>query len=369
MRKNGPRWFGFAVPLACLVAMLIGEFEGPTFMIMMYMFLQVCSLGAPDAFSRAAAGQMSTKKVMGSLLGAIILTLIPTIIFFFTICEGVPSQLIVLLPVTLLVISRCFEELFASQNDPGSAAITTILTATFLGGALCLVGNHSFGDPESAAELLATGVAAAVSGGIALGFSRRVLPVPGFAILKQVPAALGRLLLYPMLCFGLLLLNSRLGSGISGWEAEVCSGLFGLIFLELTKSTFRRSKYESAGLKTGTALTMLCATGGLLLLGCFWWDVGLPMCQALILAAGAAAMLLYAPWDWESIAATIVMLVAAAITAIGITPEWYSFPYEIFIGPIAGLALCGVMFRQWQELMRGAKANRIRKKALKASRA
>jgi len=146
----------------------------------------------------------------------------------------------------------------------------------------------------------------------------------------------------------------------------VCSGLFGLIFLELSKSTFRRGRYESAGLKTGTALTMLFATGGLLAYGMVDWTGGLPLCQSLILAAGAAAMLLYAPWDWESIAAEAVLLAAAALIAVEITPAHFSFPVEILIGPTAGVILCGIMFRQWGELARGARANRIRKRALKS---
>lgn len=368
MRKTGPRWFGFAVPLACLSAMLMGQIDGPIMMIALYMFLTACSLNAPDAFSRAAAGQMSTKKVMGSLIAALILTIIPTLVIFFTIGEADPMQLIVIVPVALLVISRCFEELFASQNDSGSAAITTVLTATFLGGALCLVGDHSFGDPESSAELLATGVAAAVSGSIALGFSRKVLPIPGFAILKHAPAALARLLLYPALCIGLLALNARFGLGGDITRAPICCGLIGLIFLELTKTTFRRGKYESTGLKTGAALTMLCATCGLIGLSPLFNTPSTALCQAIILAAGAAAMLLYAPFDWESITATLVMLAASALSVITFTPEYCSFPYEILVGPIAGLILCGVMFRQWQDLARRSKANQIRKKAMKKSR-
>lgn len=368
MRRTGPRLYGFGVPLACLVGAMFGDFDSTSLMIMLYMMSQLCSLGAPDAFSRAAAGQISTKKVMGSLIGAAILSLIPAAVLFFTVCEADWRELIVLGPVALAVITRCFEELFASQNDSASATITTALTAVLLGGALSLVGDHSYGDPESAAELAATGVVALISGGIALGFSRRELPRPNFAILKQVPAALTRLLLYPALCIGLLLLNEHAGANLPGYRAPVCAGLFGLIFLELSKSTFRRGKHESAGLKIGTALTMLCANGGLVICGLFDWTSGIPFSQPFILAAGAAALLLYAPWDWESIAAAVIMLTGAAAIVAGVTPQAYSFPYEILIGPATGIVLCGIMFRQWGELLRGARANRIRKQAMKRSR-
>lgn len=365
MRKSGPRWFGFGVPLACIAGVIFGDFDSTSLMIMLYMMSQLCSLGAPDAFSRAAAKQLSTKKVMGSLLLAVILSVIPAVILFFTFCEADPMQLFVLAPIPLLVIARCFEELFASQNDSASAAITTALTAIFLGGALSLVGDHTYGNPESAAELAAAGVVALVSGGIALGFSRRELPRPNFAILKQVPAAMVRLLLYPAMCIGLLFLNENVGADLPGYRAPVCAGLLGLIFLELSKSTFRRGKYESAGLKTGTALTMLCATGGLVVYGLFDWTSSIPFSQPFILAAGASAMLLYAPWDWESIAATIIMVAGAVAIILGVTPGAYGFPHEILIGPATGIVLCGIMFRQWGEITRGARARRIRKKAMR----
>lgn len=363
MRKTGPRWFGFGVPLACIAGVLFGNFESTCMMICMYMLMQLGSLAAPDAFSRAAARQMSTKKVMGSLLIAVMLPLIPAAILFFTVGEADPMELIVIVCPMLLVISRCFEELFASQNDAASAAITTALTAIFLGGALSLVGDHSYGDPESAAELAAAGVATLVSGSIALGFSRREWPRPNFAVVREIPAALARLLLYPVLCSGVMLLCAEFGTYQPFSRAPVCAALFGLIFLELTKSTFRRDQYESAGLKTSVALTMLCANVGLLVIGMFWWTSSLPLCQAMILDAGAAAMLLYAPWDWESVGATCIMFAGALAIVPGMTPSAYSFPSEILIGPLVGAALCCMMFRQWGELFRGARANRIRRRA------
>ena len=368
MRKTGPRWYGFGVPLACIAGLLFGDTEATYTMIFAYMLTLVCSLGAPDAFSRAAARQMNTKKVMGSLLIAVILSLIFPAILFFTVCECDPGQLIVLGPVALLVICRCFEELFASQNDSGSAAITAVLTAAFLGGALSLVGDHTYGDPESAAELAAAGVTAMVSGGIALGFSKKLLPSASFAIVKEIPAALGRLLLYPILCLSLMLLDVHFGADVPFGRAMVISGLAGLIFLELSKSTFRRSREESAGVKTGTALAMLFATGGLFTLSLFWWTGNLPFCQALMLAAGASALLLYAPFDGETIAASLTMLAAAVLIAFGITPKSYSFPSEMLIGPAAAIAVCGIMARQWTELARGARANRIRRKAMKRTK-
>lgn len=368
MRKTGPRWFGFGVPLACIAGVVFGNFESTGTLLLFYMATLVFSLNAPDAFSRAASKMMSTKKVMGSLLPAAILSMLLPAVLFFTVAKGELKELIVAAPIALLVISRCFEELFASQNDSFSATLTTILTAIFLGGALSLVGDHSYGDSESASELAAAGITALVSGSIAIGFSRREWPRINFAILKETPAALARLLLYPILCLALMLIDTHFGRNYALSRAPVVSGLVGLIFLELSKSNFRRREEESAGLKTGTALLMVCVTGGLFLLSLLWWTDCLPLCQALILAAGAAALLLYAPWDAESILSALILLAAAVLICFGITPEYYSFPCELLIAPVAGIAMCGMMFRQWRELTLGARARRIRKKAMKSAR-
>lgn len=367
MKKTALRWFGFGVPLACVAGIIFGDFESTSLMILGYMIFQLGALAAPDAFCRAAAGLVSTKKVKGSLLLAVALSLIPAAVMFFTVCRADLRQLIVLAPIALTVILRCLEEYFSSQGDTTSAAITTALTAILLGSALSLVGNHSFGDPESSAELGATGLSALISGGVALAFSRREQPGFSCAVLKQIPAALGRLLTYPALCLGLLRLNA-IGQRLPVGRAAVLGGLAGLILLELTRTTFRRDKSESAGLKVGIAVATLLFGGGFALWSLFDWSLSVLMAESLGLAAGAAALLLYAPWNWESIAAEIVLLAASAALVIGITPQSWSFPYEIFIAPAAGLALCLIMLRQWAELARLARVRRIRRRALKNSR-
>ena len=86
-----------------------------------------------------------------------------------------------------------------------------------------------------------------------------------------------------------------------------------------------------------------------------------------MLAAGCS-MLLYGPFDWESITAAVISLAGAALTAVGITPAFTSFPNEIFIGPAASIVVCLLMLRQWGQLFRQARANRIRKRAMKKSR-
>lgn len=367
MRKTELRWFGFGVPLACIAGVLFGNLESTSLMILGYMVFQLGSLAAPDAFNRAAAGLVSTKKVKGSLLLAVALSLIPAAVMFFTVCRCDLRQLIVLAPIALAVILRCIEEYFASQGDVTSAGITTALTAILLGSALSLVGSHSFGDPESSAELGATALSALISGGIALAFARREQPGFSWALVKQIPAALARLLVYPALCLGLLRLNA-VGQRLPVGRAAILAGLAGLILLELTKSTFRRDRNESAGLKVGIATIPLLFGCGAVLWSLYDWSSSVLTAESLLLVACAAALLLYAPWDWDSIAAEIVLLAAAAAIVIGVTPQSCSFPLEIFIAPAAGLIACLIMLRQWAELARLARVKRIRRRALKSSK-
>jgi len=369
MRRTNLRLHGFGVELACLTAMLLGFFEAPAMIILMFMLAQTAALAVPDAFSRCAAKQMSTKKVMGSLLVAIVLALAAPVglnIYYSAIGENDLWSMLTTGAIALTTIIRCFEELFASQNDSTSAVLTTALTAIGMSAAILLTGNDIFSGHT--AYFAAMAAVAVISGSIALGFSRREWPRPNFAILREIPAAMGRLLLYPALCMGILLLNTRYGMKMPVWRGAVCGGLVGLILLELTKSTFRRTRSESAGLKVIVALSALLGTGGLLALGCFYWATSFPLSQALILAACAAALLLYAPFDWESIAATVVLLGAAVVTVLGVTPAHMSFPREVFIGPAAGIAVCVLMVRQWAQLLRQARANRIRRKAMKRIR-
>lgn len=361
MRRTPLRLFGFAVPLACIVLILCGK-NDPSLFCQEYLLVLALSLNAPDAFSRCAAKQMSTKKVMGSLLGAIVLSLLFTVggnIYSSAAGINSPDFIFESAALALLVILRCFEELFASQNDTASATITTVLTA------LALTASVMLSDASFAAMLGGVGCITLISGSIALGFSRHEWPRMNFAIFREIPAAMGRLLLFPAFLVGIQWLHD---GSYGSLKAEFIAAMAGLILLEVFKSTFRRSREESAGIKVGVALSTLFGTAGILLLGCFSWTRSFPKCQAILMAAGAAALLLYASFDWETIAATAILLGAAAVTVIGITPGYLPFPKEVFIGPAAGAALCGLMLRQWGQLLRQARANQIRKRAMKKSR-
>lgn len=358
MRKTGPKLCGFGVPLALLAAALCGQTELAAWLAVFHLAANLASLAAPDAFSRAAARLLSTKKVMGSLLIALLLTAIGAGALIFA-----DSRLNLFTPSlvaigAVLTAIRCVEELFLSQGDLTSARLTDALTFIALTAGLLIPGDKPL------YCLAGTGATLALSGIIAAGFSRRELPRPNLANLREIPAALLRTALYPALCAGMLVFSP------TDWHptAVVSGFLAGQILTESAKSTFRRDKFESAGLKIGVSVGILLSTAALAALGCIWYDLPLHQIPAMLLLAAAAALLLYGPFDWETIAAAIVSLAAAAAIAIRITPEQCSFPMEIFVGPAAGIILCILMIRQWAQLARQCRANRIRKRAMKRSR-
>lgn len=376
MRKSGPRLFGFGVPLACLIGTVCGAEEPAIYMLTIYYLFYVLSLFAPDAFSRASAKLMSTRKVMGGLLIAALIALLTAGGFFAILWhqDRMISDLYVCAAGAMLVIIRCFEELFASQGDRLSAQITTLLTAIGFGAMLILSEDPIF-YTQLTPEIVFFAIAAAVlliSGAIALGFSRKEPPQLSPAIFKEIPAAFLRTLLFPALALGIQFLRHALDLPFARqtllYEQRtmlLCGGYAGLILLEVTKSTFRRDKTESTRLKTGLALAALLIGLAPVAAGFLYWDMDMLSTVSILFTAIAAALLLYSSADWETIASAAVLLVAAALIEFGITPPENSFPAEIFIGPAAGVLLCAMMFNQWRELARLRKVNKIRKNALK----
>jgi len=352
MHRSSKRLFGIGVPMAGIAAAVCGRTTMPVFA---YLIVMVASLGAADAFRRAAGRLMSTRKVMGALIVAVLMIAAATA----GLTYALPDAMLVLIAGGLFAAVRCTEELFASQGDLTSATLTDVLSFIALSAALLIPGNTPL-------YCCIAGAGALIVGGtIAAGFSRRELPQINAAILREVPAALIGTALYPGALFaaGWLLLDVNFAD-----PALICGFFAGMILLELAKSAVRRSKFESSGLKIGVSVGILLISLAAVGVGCFWYQAELPMGVAAVLLAGACAMILYAPLDWESIIAAIIMLAAAALIAIGITPEHCSFPQEIFIGPAAGIALCVLMIRQWMQLARQARASRIRKRAMKRSR-
>ena len=351
MKRSGQKLYGFGVPAAMIAVSLCGFKELAFWIAAFHLLITGASLAAPDAFSRSAGKLLSTKKVMGGLITALLMVILACGALVFA---DILTPSLLILGAVLTAI-RCVEELFASQGDMTSAALTDVLT--FIG----LTAGALIPGVTVVHCIIGAGGTLAVSGLIAAGFSRREWPKPNAAIFREIPAAMLRTLLFPALFVGMLWLW-----GENSIRIEPVLGYFaGQMLLEAGKSTFRRGKFESAGLKTGVALTVLLFALAMTGLGCFWYPVSLEHITAVVMLAAGCALLLYGPFDWESLTAAAICLAGAALTAVGITPAQQSFPNEIFIGPAAGLILCALMFREWGQLYRQARANRIRKKAMR----
>lgn len=367
MRKSGPRLYGIAVPAAALTAHLLGSADGAFFLTAVYLLASALSLGAIDAFQRAAAKLMSTRKVMGALLTAILLIAAGCTAFGFACLYGrddLNRHLATWLAAGgILAVNRCFEELFASQGDPASAKLTDLLT--FIALTACLLIPMEI-DALGRAVCLAAGGTTLIGGCIALGFARKEPPQLNLSLFRELPAGFLRTVLFPAACITAALLSDH-----EAFEGLLPAAWYaGLLLLEIAKTPFKRGKFEASGLKTGVALTELLLNAAIFAAFCFlsfyWTDAASAM--AALLLAGACALLLYGPFDWESLTAAAVSIAAAVAIHIGFTPETNSAPQEVLVGPAAGLILCLLMLRQWSDLARRSRANRIRKRAIKKSR-
>ena len=382
MRKTRLRAHGIAAYLAAAAAMLIRPDNPAPPFILTCAYLCGCtfSLGAPDAFSRAASKLMSTKKLMGALLTAIFLILLGTAALGYSLyTPGEPYFSADFLPLVLLAAAggvmamvTAFEELFVSQGDKMSAWITDALAFIALTAAIILPVSDTL---QAQLALAGSGGALVIGGAISLGFSRKELPRPGLALFKEIPAALVRTMLAPAL----------LVAANVFFEAEMTTTIptltmiLALITVEMSKSTFRRSRDEASGLKTKLPMTLLTASLAL----CTVWFMAcgaklpfferfdkeiwasLPHAMMNLLIGGACAMILYAPFDWNSILSALLMLGAAAVTGMQPLPTIEPMEMNLAAAAAAMIVTNLLMIPEWNALSRQARAMRIRKKAMK----
>ena len=382
MRKTGLRTYGIAAYLAAVAATLIRPDNPAPPFILTCAYLCGCtfSLGAPDAFSRAASKLMSTKKLMGALLTAIFLILLGTAALGYSLfTPNNPTFSADFLPLVvwaavggIMAMVTAFEELFVSQGDKMSAWVTDALAFIALTAAMILPVNDML---QAQLALAGSGGALVIGGAISLGFSRKELPRPNLAIFKEIPGALARTMLTPALLTA------------ANWffEAQMTTTIptltmiLALIIAEMSKSTFRRSRDEAAGLKTKLPMTLLTVS----LAFCAVWFMAcgaklpfferfdaeiwqsLPHAMMNLLIGGACAMILYAPFDWNSILSALIMLGAAAVTGMQPLPMIAQMEMNLSAAAVAMIITNLLMIPEWNALSRQARAMRIRKKAMK----
>ena len=382
MRRGQLRILGLGAPLAALLAAALGQGAAAMKLMCAAIAVRACSLGAPEALGRSISRLVSERKVAGTLLLALLLVGIAAGagIFFAPVLAGALGGALGAAEVScwigagaILAALGCLEERFAGQGDGASAALTDALTGIAL--AMCLL---SAGDDPSRARACcwAGGAVLALSGLILLVFRRREWPASSPALFRDLPVGLLRALLYPALCLAAVEWRSgaftRGAPVVPGESTVLAAGFFaGLAVMEMSRSTFRRSHFESGGLKRWMAAGMLAVLVGIaavpllaemgLMPAQSWGD--LAAAAGLLLLAGGCAMALYGPADWNGIAGAAVLFAAAAVCLAGVVPEMGGYPAGLLVGPAAGAVLCLLMIPEWCDLRRRIHANRMRKRA------
>lgn len=331
----------------------------------------ILTLGMPEALRRGLAKCASRTKLIGMSIAAVLLTGLLTAAVAAAIARNyVPGGIFVmwtdgnaaadhagmLTPVLgltaggLLAGIRCMEEYFHADGDSLSAVMLDVLAAV----AVCALAMLKGADaavlvPVLAGILLLGAVVALITGRKHVRTGERLRLELG-ALLKEVPGALLRAGLYPVLAAGIL---------VFGNEKGMIMPVIGLLIVELGRSTFRRDEREATGyVLIITHLAVLAAAAAAV---CRVFGIEL-LPGAYLYAAAAALMLLYAPMNLRMLISGALLLAAAAASLVltGTTAS-------VAVGALV-LASALLTIPEWRELFRIRKVNKIRRNAQKNRR-
>lgn len=394
------RPFGWFVPLAMLFAVsdqaaLFGasggdlHFDSYALLPVLFLWMSVLTLGMPEALRRGLAKCTSRTRVIGMTVSAMLVTALITAAVFalmtgwlgvYVVPEVVIAPLyglndrfsmyaldnvnVGLLISGLLVGIRCLEEFFAADGDNVSAVMLDVLAAVAV-YAMSLLSNiqPTLLAPVLGGILLIGVVVALVTGRrhARTGERLRLELVP---LIKEVPSALLRVGLYPVLAVLVLMGSADLFERMPG-EALMMLVL-GMVVVELGRSTFRRDAREAAGYVI--AVTHLSALAALVLMGLSMYLGGevwiWPVRGLFVYLAVGVLMLLYAPLNWRMVVSGILLVAAGMFTVF-----WHQ-NYDTAFAVIAALNLGSalLMIPEWRELARIRKVKRIRAKAMRGRR-
>lgn len=354
-RSLPPRYVG--MPLAALIASLCGQAGAALQLFVAYAAVSAASLAAYDAFLRSAARLLSRKKLLGAGLAALLMTLLGTGICMVLagcvpLCEGLnPQQARFWIGAAgALVALRCLGEIFASQGDAVSAQLSDILAGVAIAGCLLVFTNDM-----QRAQACCIGICGVLllSAGILIPFSWKERPEPSAAIFREVPFALGRVLLYPAAAAALAWAASP--QQVSG----AAVGFFaGLLLMELFRTPFRHSTGESSVLQTLLPLTALALS--IAAMGMTENRTGL----LLALAAIASCILLFGALNLRSLLEMLALTVAVAVGAIAASGN-KALPWSVagWISLCACAAAGLLSVPEWLTIARRMRANAIRRRA------
>lgn len=408
MKKTLFKPIGFGAAAGALAAGLLGQRHEAARLVFAMVLLNLASLGAPEALRRCTGRLTVRRQVRAnawiaagmSLLGAAILfALSPWLTNRFDCIEKIfpvyswtlPELRCWIAAALALSLVRILTVCFFAADDATSALLTEGLTFAAVGGSLLMFRNTSNGSRACAAACL---FVLAITALIGLIFrkmdARRAQPSPlrSFALLRDVPTALARTLLYPALVSGLFLLrnapqSAKLLSILP--DALVPDGmsiplLFGNTLLECIRTDYRRDAAESAPFRAWTTLCALAMVGGLTAYAFLLpnsaavLDVRLSKRLAsarimqLTLASFFSMLLLYARLTPRTVA-QLLLILAAAVTPI-LIPEFSTDLLRLAHAASAILVFAAALFAlpDWIERHRRRKFHKMRAKANQSAR-
>lgn len=275
------------LPLAFLIASLLGRGEAALSLFVVVCVTKLCALATADGLRAAFATQPSMKYVQGSALTALTCQFLGTALasLILYLISGT-RFLLPLVPCGLLLnIEHVFYEYLYAVGDKNSARASRCVTAVLVLLGLLLSMPHHHGhfviEPiDPIWPLITCGLSALVGLFISISLGGKFSPVPNANVLRLAPISMLQSALYPALA---LL-----------WPAAFTPApLFtGLLLYEACRTPFRRSPLESEPMNR---LLLIIAAASLICLVAFQFIIkasfsaGVVMtCLALLIAATCA---------------------------------------------------------------------------------
>lgn len=353
---NIPR--GWGLPLGALIAAALGHAEAPAQLLVAHCGMSVATLGLPDALRQGCAELISKRRVLGSALIAIALSALLSaaalLSLGYRLFEPLSETYMWIAIAGVAVCARCAGELFAADRKMWLAqAIEIALCAATLFWTAWGVRDRAIASdaPVYAAGGLAAVAAASIPGVIG------GRPQADFRFMKHIPAALVRVMLFPAMAVTLILLRAAFGLMTTA-PLEIVAIAAGMLVMELGRSTFRRSREESAGfLVSMTALGAVFGIVGALtsLIPAAAVHSALTETPWMLVLSAGCGLALYANGGLRTVLAILLLMLAPFLPAL-----WSFMPAVKAALTIAAALL---MIPEWKDLLRGMRANRIRRKA------
>lgn len=278
-----------------------GEMQSIFLLCAALAIVNVCSLGASEAFRLACARLTSIKKMAFSLILSVLMCFLGggILIFgtqFFRDIEhlfDITHSEALFLPIAAAFFAgtRCFSVWFSARKQGKRAAIADWLPIAAVLAAMAFGGTA---DRRAMLSALAAGGSLIVTA--LLSIRDRVKVQPCGVLFRGALIGICRLSLYPALAIGLFLLDNRgIANLNSDFQAALFSAILGAILLDGSRVYYRLNDTESENSVFFAASAGTLIFGILAIAGLAGLDLSdFARCASVFLMANAVWILLYA---------------------------------------------------------------------------